>query len=129
MNLEVELDSTLISEPDKLKDRIRQLFAMARTSLNEELKCGPQPAADPSVPPTAVSHPAGNGKTNGKAHSARPAMPPQIRKIQSLTEAQKLDLDTILRERCQVQRPEEFSVRQTSDLVDLFKAPLHPQTV
>ena len=126
LNLEVELDSALISDPDRLKDRIRQLFAMVRASLAEELKSS---TVQPAAPPTPMHPPATNGKTNGRAHSVRLATPPQIRKIQSLAEAQKLDLDTLLRERCQVQRPEELSVRKASDLIDLLKTPLHPQTV
>ena len=133
IDLEIELDSTLVLEPDKLRDRIRQLFALVRTSLAEELKGGSQQNAPalPSVnPPTAAVTPTpnGNGKSNGRANGMRLATPPQITKIRSLIEAQKLDLDTVLRERYHVQRPEELTVRQASDLIDSLKAPIQPHS-
>jgi hypothetical protein len=37
VNLELELDSGLSSEPDKLHEPIQQLFGLVRTSLAEEL--------------------------------------------------------------------------------------------
>ena len=37
VNLELELDSALAADPDKLKDRIRCLFALAKASVEEEL--------------------------------------------------------------------------------------------
>ena len=128
VNLEIELDSSLVTEPDKLKDRIRQLFALVRTSLNEELKGGPQPATPLPVsanPPTPVT----NGKShNGRANGVRKATTPQITKIQSLIQAQKLDVDAVLRERCQVQRAEDLTLRQASDLIDALKVSPQPQT-
>src|SRR5207253_2873718 len=40
INLELELDANLVSEPSKLQDKIRQLFGLVRTSLAEELNAG-----------------------------------------------------------------------------------------
>ncbi|MEI8375748.1 MAG: hypothetical protein WCJ35_23240 [Planctomycetota bacterium] len=37
VNLEVELDSTLINEPDRFHDRIRQVFRLAQQVIDEEL--------------------------------------------------------------------------------------------
>ena len=37
VNLEVELDSSLLQEPERLLDRIRQLFRLAQQSVDEEL--------------------------------------------------------------------------------------------
>src|SRR5579872_5335651 len=37
IQIELELESSIIGEPGKLQDRIRQLFALVRASLNEEL--------------------------------------------------------------------------------------------
>ena len=124
VNLEIELDSSLAGEPDKLRDRIKQMFALVRTSLNDELKGVPQPTL-----PTPANLPAPhtNGKSNGRAPSIRTATPPQIKKLQSLAQEQHLDLDTLLRERCQVQRAEDLTLRQASDLIDSLKAPFQPQ--
>ena len=40
MNVELELDGALVSDPDKLKERIRQLFGLVRNSVAEELNNG-----------------------------------------------------------------------------------------
>ena len=46
VNLELEVDSTLVAEPDRLQDRIRELFGLAKMSIDEELQVDPsQPAA------------------------------------------------------------------------------------
>jgi hypothetical protein len=37
VNLEVELDSSLIQEPERLQERIRQVFRLAQQSVDEEL--------------------------------------------------------------------------------------------
>jgi hypothetical protein len=37
VNLEVELDSTLINEPERFHDRIRQVFRLAQQAIDEEL--------------------------------------------------------------------------------------------
>ena len=37
LNLELELDASLVAEPQKLQERIRDLFDLVRTSLAEEL--------------------------------------------------------------------------------------------
>src|SRR5439155_7086344 len=40
VNLELELDGALVAEPQKLHERIRQLFGLVRTALAEELNGG-----------------------------------------------------------------------------------------
>jgi hypothetical protein len=78
VNLEIELDSSLIQEPERLQERIRQVFRLAQQSLDEEL-ARQQPtngtaslvtgnsADGPAVePPRANS----NGHRNGNGHSA-----------------------------------------------------------
>ena len=37
VNLELEVESGLAHEPDSLRERVRQLFRMARASVEEEL--------------------------------------------------------------------------------------------
>ena len=37
VNLEVELDSSLIEEPERFRERVRQLFRMAWQAVDEEL--------------------------------------------------------------------------------------------
>src|SRR5580765_7283588 len=67
INLELELDSSLVGEPARLKERIRQLFALVRTSLTEELNGGNghgQQSNGEAHPPNAQ-----NGNGNGNGHS------------------------------------------------------------
>ena len=40
VNLELELESSLISDPDKMHEKIRNLFLLARKAVDEELKNG-----------------------------------------------------------------------------------------
>jgi len=62
VNLEVELDSSLIQAPDRLQERIRQLFRLAQQSVDEELaRCHPG---------SGTASPAANGSTNGQAAQA-----------------------------------------------------------
>ncbi len=73
VNLELELDSSLVGEPAKLKERIRQLFALVRTSLAEELNGGnanghAQLSNGDSQPPNSQN---GNGNVNGHSPGAQ----------------------------------------------------------
>jgi hypothetical protein len=61
VNLEVELDSTLINDPERFHDRIRQVFRLAQAAIDEEL--GRQQASG------TASH-ATNGPTSGHAAQA-----------------------------------------------------------
>jgi hypothetical protein len=58
INLEVELDSSLILEPERFHDRIRQVFRLAQQAIDEELN---RQQANDTV--TSVT----NGATNGHA--------------------------------------------------------------
>src|SRR5260370_34209584 len=73
VNLEIELDSSLVGEPARLKERIRQLFALVRTSLAEELNGGN--GNSHGQQPNGEAHPAnsqnGNGKGNGHSTGAQ----------------------------------------------------------
>ena len=40
VNLELELESSLVSYPEKMQEKIRSLFALARKAVDEELKNG-----------------------------------------------------------------------------------------
>lgn len=63
VNLEVELDSSLIQEPERLQERIRHVFRLAQQSVDEEL--ARQNSANGRV----------NGHANGQTHAASPAQP------------------------------------------------------
>jgi hypothetical protein len=74
INLEVELDNGVLNDPGQLRDRVQDLYVLARQSVDEELQ---RPAeAGPSEPSHTngnghgrISHTAnGNGHKNGHAN-------------------------------------------------------------
>ena len=77
INLEVELDNGVLNDPGLLRDRVQDLYVLARQSVDEELQ---RPAeAGPSEPSHTngnehgrISHTAnGNGLKNGHANGHR----------------------------------------------------------
>jgi hypothetical protein len=81
VNLEVELDSSLVQEPERLQERIRHVFRLAQQSVDEELarQQNPQPsdngqsrAESPTqFGPAAESRPQnGNDQRNGSGRMA-----------------------------------------------------------
>lgn len=124
INLEPELDGTLVGEPAKLQARIRELFTLARQALDQELNGGNDPK-----PPDNNGAPASVGSasqpSNGYGHASggtRPATPAQIKALYGITRHQGLDLGAVLRERCHVGRPEELTLRQASALIGQLKS-------
>ena len=63
VNLELELDSSLVGDADRLKERIRQLFGLAKASVDEELAAG-------------AGQPAANGNGHARRHPTATAMRP-----------------------------------------------------
>jgi hypothetical protein len=109
VNIEMEFDSTLVSEPGKLQSRIRQLFGLMRASLSEELN-GSNGATN------------GNGSDNGQKNAtARRATQSQVKAIYAIAKSQHLDLSPWLRERFQVIKPEELGIKEASQAIDELK--------
>lgn len=110
VNLEPEVDASLISDPGKLRQRIRQLFQMVRTSLAEELndqaannQNGPSPDPEPGT--------------------LRPASQSQIRAIYAIARSRGLDLSQLLHERFKVRQPASLNIKEASRLIDELKGP------
>ena len=71
VNLEVELDSALINEPDRFHERIRQVFRLAKQAIDEELARQQQGIGTASRQANGAT----NGHTaqashNGNSHTA-----------------------------------------------------------
>jgi hypothetical protein len=118
INIELELDSSLIGEPAKFQEKIRQVYGLARASLNEELTNN-QPA------PTANGNGAKNGSTNGQ--KPRPATASQVKAINSIASNQRLDLARYLTEHHNVNRPEDLDIKAASKVIDALKAAAQPR--
>jgi hypothetical protein len=116
VNLELELEAAVVDSPDRLRDQIRHLFRLAKTSIDEELgtapRCGAQPARNGA---DAAPH-NGNGQTNGAA--VRRATPSQVRAIHAIARRQQLDLAPLLRQRFEIDRPDLLTVQDASTLID-----------
>jgi hypothetical protein len=125
INLELEVDSSLISEPSKLQERIRQLFGLVKSSLAEELNGGHAPVSQREYDPEAGSSsknspPAGRDSVQ-RGPTPRAATQSQVKAIFAIARSQRLDLAALLQERFQVSRPDALTIQEASKLIDHLK--------
>ena len=107
VGLEMEVDSSLVNEPQQLHERIARLFQLAKQSIDAEL--GSRSA---------------NGQHTSTSESGsgiRPATANQIRAIHAIANRQNVDLVEELRGRFQLERLEDLSLDQASQLIDAIK--------
>ena len=136
VTLEIEVESDLISRPEDLKSRIRQLFKLANEEVAEELSgnlVDGHPADANQAPLGNIGIANGNqGYGNGRAtsngngqngqRSPRLATASQLRAIRAIAGKHRLDLPTILRQRFNTGSDEQLSISSASQLIDLLKA-------
>ena len=113
VNLEIELESGLATDPVKLRERIRQLFGLVRQSVTEELD-----TARNGQSPSLQERPS----DSRKQAIARFATAAQVKALYAITKQQGIDLREVLQERYAVTRPTELSLKQASELIDALKA-------
>ena len=121
INLELELDSSLVGDAGRLKDRIRHLFGLAKASVDEELA-----AAEPAVNGNGSSgtQSAGNAaaKPSGRHRDGtRAATASQVRALHAIADRRKLDLSALLAERFQIDDPAGLTITEASNLIDELK--------
>ena len=107
VGLEMEVDSSLANEPQQLHERIARLFQLAKQSIDAEL--GSRSA---------------NGQHASPADSAsgtRMATANQIRAIHAIANRENVDLVEELRGRFHLERLEDLSLDQASQLIDAIK--------
>src|SRR5437660_55815 len=120
VNVELELESALVSEPDKLKERIRQLFGSLRSLLVEELNGSSKQVSSPH--PTHYQNGNGRAADNSSAQPpVRPATQSQIQAIHAIARSQGIDLAEFLQDRFGRERPEELSIKEASGAIDDLK--------
>ena len=133
INLEVELDSALIQEPERFQERIRLVFRLAQEAVDEELARQIAPHGQGNGHTSAANgngHPNGNGRYNGNGngHAAprrsggRRATASQARALRAIADRQGLELATELQVRFGVHEPEELSITEASGLIDQLKS-------
>ena len=109
VNLELELESGLVQQPQKLQDRIRQLFTMARDAVEEELRPGSNHEAHGN-----------NGSGNGH-HSSPQATAAQVRALHAIANRQRINLQQLVREQFNAAEVEHLSLPEASKLIDQLK--------
>ena len=112
VHFEVELEHTLVRQPDELKQKIRYLFGLAKDAVEEELAEGDQPSS-------------GGHGTNGNGHqrsNGRPATASQVRAIHAIADRGRIDLPSRLQDVFGVGKADELSITQASELIDELKA-------
>ena len=123
VNIEVEVDSSLVGDSAKLQAHIRHLFELARKSLTEELQASNEPAS------AEVSHMQCNGANlngNGVGHAVsvvpvRYASEKQLALIQGLIRKSKIPYQPLLGE-CKVGSFNELTVQQASRMIESLKS-------
>ena len=110
VNLQTELDAGVVNDPDRLRERIRQMFHLARDAIHEELG-----ANGASSFPNGNGH---NGPPHGNGSPGRPATDSQVRALNAIARKQGFDLMNFVRERFGCSRPEDLSLSNASGLID-----------
>ena len=122
MNIELELDSSLALDSQKLRDHIRKLFDLANASLSEELQVSNEPAS------VEDSHHQRNDDSfngNGAGHAVtvapvRFATEKQIICIQGLARKHGVPVPELLKQ-AGVRVFNDMSVRQASQMIESLK--------
>ena len=115
VSLELEAESALVDQPERLRERVRTLFAMAKAAVDEELNGN------------AASN--GNGHANnGNGHcrdGTRKATASQARALHVIADRHRVDLAGLLRQRFGVDTAGDLSITEASALIDEMKSPVN----
>ena len=143
VNLELEVDSTLAAEPDRLQQRIRELFGLAKMSIDEELQVDPsQPAAsqqrstDRTATNTRQQHTNGrsggsraatngarsNGNGRQSTNNPPPATASQVRALHAIANRLGLNLEDVVQDRFNISDATVLTVAEASQLIDDLNA-------
>jgi len=122
VNIEVEVDSSLVGDSAKLQAHIRHLFELARRSLTEELQANNEPASvEDSYHQRDGANLNGNGAGNAvTAAPVRYATEKQIVCIQGLARKHGVPVPELLKQ-AGVRVFNDMSVRQASQMIESLK--------
>ena len=124
VNIELELDSSLALDSQKLRDHIRKLFDLANASLEEELQSNVEPS-NVEGPNHHGDNVAINGNGNGAGHAVsvapvRYATAKQILCIEGLARKNGIPVPELLK-RAGVPVFNDMTVRQASQMIESLK--------
>ena len=106
---EMEVDSSLVDHPRQLHERLAQLFRLAKQSVDREL-VSPDPRGSQRT-----------GRVADQEPPVRPATDREVRAIQVIASRHNLNLTDELRGRFGVERAEDLSLDDASQLIDAIK--------
>jgi len=137
-NLELELDTALLEKDlDGLHARIREAYVAAHKAVHDELARlhalrTDAPERGRELVHSAVSPRNGYGTSNGsnertkfqgdRFRNLKPATQNQVRALLAICRKQDTELVGLLRHEYEVERPEDLTIRQASELIDLLKS-------
>jgi hypothetical protein len=117
VDLALELEGGLVDQPERLKERIRYLFGLAKASVEEEL------ASQQAGLNGTQTEANGNGPANeGQRDGTRRATARQVRALYAIADRQELDAAGLVQSRYGVDKPEDLSITEASELIDSLKA-------
>ena len=127
VNLELELDNALVEQPERLRDRIRQLYQLAKASVDEELNVSSQEPVNGADNGHSFDRyrTNGNGASNGhpaNGHGPRQATSSQVKAIHAIASRNRIDVGRLVQDRFNVQRLDDLSISDASTLIDELKA-------
>ena len=117
INLEAELDASIVSDQHRFKERVRSLYAMARRSVNEELNI----TSKESDAPASNDPSPRNGSSASNRTGVTPATASQVRAIYAIARRRRLKMQDLLRDRFGADHPEALSIRDASTVIDELK--------
>ena len=127
-NLEMELDSALLERDlDGFHARVRDAFVAARQAVQDELARvqAPVELAQPAPAPRAPTNGNGNGHAPAgpaeRSRTQKRATDKQVKAILAIARQQHADLDGLLQQDYGLHRPEDLSLKQASELIDMLK--------
>ena len=113
VNLQLEVESSLVNDPEALMSRIRRLFQLARQAVDEELNTN-----GPAAPSTGGAEPQYPGAQRGNGF--RPATAAQLRAIRALANRLGVAPENVRTNR--VTDLNQLSLQEASALIDELKA-------
>jgi hypothetical protein len=121
VNIELELDSSLAQDSQKLRDHIRKLFDLANASLSEELQSNNEHISVEDSHHHEGANLNGNGAGNAvSVVPVRYASEKQLALIQGLLRKSKVPFQHLLDER-KVGSFNELTVQQASRMIESLK--------
>ena len=119
VNVELELDSATVQDPKLLHEKIRKIFALAKTSVDEELGVGTTGTSQQLSQPSNVPAPSQTGPVSN-GNSAKPATEGQLRAIWAI--CNQLELDQDAEAQRTFRRPvSQLTAPEASKLIDHLK--------